>query len=241
MRLIPRYESLVYDGGRTLLSVADGLVTLTWDSGLPTGTEIRPLNEVIVAGWLSFGRWIAAESATQITEIEFKHQAPENTAEYDRFFACPVRCGRTQNSLTAPLSVMQQPLIQQDDELRILMEQQAEALMARLDPTDAFTQRVITCIQNSLPHRTPSSEDTAQLLHVSERSLRRKLSSEGTSYKELLARVRRNLADHYVQKSSMSMLEIALLLGYSNQSSFNSAFRQWFECSPREMRKRHSH
>lgn len=237
--MIPRYESLVFDGGTTHLLADRKNITITWSSGLPEEMEIRALNEAIVAGWLSFGRWIAGAEG-ELCEVRFRHPPPPNLQEYKAFFACPIRFNAEDNSLCGPIEFMQLPLVQRDDELRQLMEQQAETLLQKIHQREDLAPQVITHIQACLPKQTPQIADIARLMHMSERTLRRKLQAENCSFKELLSKVREDLARHYLCKTQLSILEITLLLGFSEQSSFTAAFKQWCGESPSEYRRLHS-
>ena len=67
---------------------------------------------------------------------------------------------------------------------------------------------------------------------MSLRSLQRKLLEEGTSYTRLLEETRRDLAKNYVENSTLSLNEIAYLLGFSEQANFTRAFRRWYATSP---------
>lgn len=87
----------------------------------------------------------------------------------------------------------------------------------------------------------PSSrggERVAQALHLSQRTLQRRLQEEGTSYQQLLDDTRRDMADQYLQQPGLTLLEVAYLLGFADPSNFFRAFRRWFGCTPNEYRAR---
>jgi AraC-like DNA-binding protein len=87
------------------------------------------------------------------------------------------------------------------------------------------------------PGRFPDIEAIAEQLHTTERTLRRKLEAEGTSYQRLLADVRRSLAIDYLRGTSLSTDDIADALGFSDGASFRHAFRRWTSRSPSEYRQ----
>ncbi len=237
--MIPRYEALVYDGGRTKVECRDGRVCVSWASGLPEQHDLRAFNEVIVGGWLSFGRWIAGKHSDDGLVISFRHPPPPRLEEYTRFFDCPVHFSAPANSLSGPLQALHMPLIQRDEEMRALMENQARLALGRIREGHDVTAQVIAHIQRLLPVRAPALSCVAAELHVSERTLRRRLQQEGAQFSELVSQVRRQLSQHYLERTTLSILEVALLLGYAEQSSFTAAFRQWFGQSPRDYRKQH--
>ena len=237
--MIPRYEALVYDGGTTQVVCDQGRVCVSWTSGLPEQHDLRAFNEVIVGGWLSFGRWIAGKHSDDGLVISFRHPPPPQRDEYTRFFDCPVRFSAPANSLSGPLHALQMPLIQRDEEMRALMENQARLALGRIREGHDVTAQVVSHIQRLLPVRAPALSAVAAELHVSERTLRRRLQQEGAQFSDLVIQVRRQLSQHYLERTTLSILEVALLLGYSEQSSFTAAFRKWFDQSPRDYRKQH--
>jgi AraC-like DNA-binding protein len=84
-------------------------------------------------------------------------------------------------------------------------------------------------------------EVIARDLGTSPRTLQRRLSSAGLSYQELLDNVRRDTAERFIGNSTLSIGEIAYLLGYSEPAAFHRAFKRWHEVTPqafREKRKR---
>ena len=75
---------------------------------------------------------------------------------------------------------------------------------------------------------------------MSSRTLQRKLKESGCGYKQILDEVRQQLAEFYLTESSISMSEIAFLVGYQEQSSFNHAFKSWNGLSPSAYRDKNS-
>lgn len=237
--LIPRYEAVVYDGAVTSLSMHRDQVTIAWQpAGLASSSaSMRPLNEAIVAGWLSYGRWITGQHAG-VLEARFQHAASSALAEYKAFFGCEPRFGAVDNALVFDRALLDLPLIQHDDHLRQLMEQQAESLLAQIRGESSMSRRVLEAIHRALPHGVCSCAEIAQALALSERSLRRQLQEEGSSFSALLATVREELARAYLANDALSMLDITLLLGYAEQSAFSAAFKSWTGMSPREFQAR---
>ncbi len=81
-----------------------------------------------------------------------------------------------------------------------------------------------------------TAERIAEQLHLSVRTLRRRLEEEGWSFRGLLSDVRQRLALHYVQDRTLSLTEISYRLGFTQPSSFTRAFRGWTGQSPTEAR-----
>jgi AraC-like DNA-binding protein len=88
-----------------------------------------------------------------------------------------------------------------------------------------------------LPSGGVVDEKVAETLHMSVRSLQRKLKEVGTTFRTLLDTVRKDLASTYVHDPDIELAEVAFLLGFSDQSTFSRAFRRWTGHSPSEVRK----
>lgn len=234
--MIPRYESLVYDGGSTSVRGERDTLVISWRSGLPAQAESRALNEVIVAGWLGFGRWITGRDAP-LREVRFRHAAPALRTEYEAYFGCPLRFSADENALCIGTDLLRLPLVYRDDELRRLMERQAEALLSQVQSRRTFSAAVVACVQERLPKGVPQAEEVARQLGLGERTLRRRLHGEGHSFMGLLTQVRHELALHYLAQPRLSVLETALLLGFSEQSAFTAAFKAWQGLTPSAYRR----
>ena len=78
----------------------------------------------------------------------------------------------------------------------------------------------------------------ARALGVSVRSLQRRLAEEGRSYHGLVDETRKDAAERYLSNSSLSIGEVAFLLGYSEAAAFHRAFRRWSGATPQEFRRR---
>lgn len=88
-----------------------------------------------------------------------------------------------------------------------------------------------------MPSGDFSLEHLASQLAMSPRTLQRKLAAEGENFSQVLETMRMELADHYLRHTDSSVMEIALLLGFSQASAFSHAFRQARGISPADFRK----
>ena len=91
-------------------------------------------------------------------------------------------------------------------------------------------------IAESMDGTPPTLERTAHALGMSPRTLRRRLADEGTTFSNLLAEVRRDLAQRYLGDRALSIAEVAFILGFSEASAFHRAFRRWTNTTPRQFR-----
>jgi AraC-like DNA-binding protein len=105
---------------------------------------------------------------------------------------------------------------------------------AKAKPTASRVQELLE--KNILSGRPPEIAAAARELAMSKRSLQAALAQEGSSYRQILNETRRELAKHILEDPTTPICDIAFLLGFSEQSAFNHAFKRWTGQSPREYR-----
>lgn len=119
------------------------------------------------------------------------------------------------------------------------LEAKVRRAYERLVQSGAFAPRVRGCLRAQLATGRTGLEETARRLHVSTATLRRRLTDEGTSHREILDSLRAEAARHEVLAPHFSPNEIARRLGFSHPNGFYKAFKRWTGLSPREYRARH--
>lgn len=117
-----------------------------------------------------------------------------------------------------------------------LCEQECQKAQAALWDASGLSGRVRLYIRQNL-QSSPSIEQVAEHLHVSVRTLRRKLGAEGTSWRDMLTRIKMEQAEHLLSCSNASVQEVASLLGYSDRTAFSHAFKQNCQLSPEAFRQ----
>lgn len=120
------------------------------------------------------------------------------------------------------------------------MMAECEKALIRSQQTKSLTDKVVDLVRYYLD-TNPTSHQIAQQLNMTERTLRRKLSEEGASYRKLLAGIREDVAKYYLSQTSLQIGQIALKLGYGETSNFRSAFKTWTGMPPRHWRQNHHH
>ncbi len=236
LSLIPRFERLVTELGTTELRREGDWVTLAWRPALDATAASRPVQDAIVSGWLSFGRWITGIDG-HLREARFAHPAPSDVEEYERIFRCPLRFAAQENALVFHRRFLDQPLLAADQGFHAHQRARAQALLVQLDAQPDFTRRVAALIRQRLVYGAPKLNDIAEAVHVSERTLRRRLQAEGSGFQSLLDTIRHQQALLFLDDPQLTILDIALLLGYSEPTAFTHAFKSWTGASPQHHRQ----
>lgn len=170
--------------------------------------------------------------------VELRQPAPAAIAPYDEVFRAPVRFAAAADRLCFSDEAWDAPMPGADAALASVMEEHARILAERTPrASSGFTSEVQRTIASALPEGG-CAEDVARALHVSVRTLQRRLLASGTTFREVSDAVRGQLAQKYLADSKVSIPEVAFLLGFSDQSSFNRTFRRWTGQTPGSWRRR---
>jgi len=129
------------------------------------------------------------------------------------------------------------PLTSADPGLNQMMEREAAALLADYDAGTNLTNAVRSHLYRMLADGEPGLETVAGRMGLAARTLQSRLHRQGVSFQELLDGLRRSLAEIYLRDPALGLTDIALLLGFAEQSSFNRAFRRWRGQSPTAFRR----
>jgi AraC-like DNA-binding protein len=166
------------------------------------------------------------------SRMTFAH--PRNLAlrEIHRILRCPVEFAQTTDSWVLPQSVMELPIASGDSHLLHILEAHADDLLSERRTATGLRGLVENRLLSMLPSGKAQTAVVAQQLGMSARSFKRHLAQEGTSFGEVLDRLRYRLALGYLEDQRISLQQIAWLLGYSEIGAFNHAFKRWTGTSP---------
>ena len=173
----------------------------------------------------------------QIRRLELRQPQPPLADRYTQLFRAPIQFGAAEDRLFIDDVEWEAPMVTADSALVTLLEEHARLLSERIPRAPGgFTADVQKAIAAVLPEGG-SAAAVARALHVSVRTLQRRLVETGTSFSALYDDVRGRLAVEYLSDPAVSIAEVAFLLGFSEQSSFNRAFRRWTGQTPGRWRR----
>jgi AraC-like DNA-binding protein len=175
----------------------------------------------------------------RISQVNFKHQRKEKPTEFKNFFGSDVNFGETVDALAFPSSIRGMPIIGADPYLNdLLVAYCEEAISNRSSKPGSFAVNVENAIAPLLPHGKVRANTVARKLGLSRRTLARRLASEKLTFAVVVQRLKFDLARRHLEDESLSISEIAWLLGYRDVSAFTHAFKRWAGKTPRAARNR---
>ena len=237
-------SATLYDGLYTI----SGLHGLCWtrlrwrllivgETGLLAGREVEPLDPCLhymcerdfSALVINCSEMLGKEMPLQ--EVYFSYPRPDYAQQYESVFNCPVRFGAERNALVFDASLLEAPLPQANKAIYQVCYTQCEDLVARLSGENTYAEMVEYLMVDGV-HNFLSLQQVAEKLQLSTRSVSRKLKAEGTSFNELLKRLRSTLAKELLLSRKLTIEQVAERLGYSEPAAFCHAFKRWTGKTP---------
>lgn len=199
--------------------------------------ELEPpvLIECAFAWVLSIGRH---GTRTRLSPLRVELVQPRAHSKIiERHFGCPLVFGTSRNAIIFRGADAVRPFITRNAELLAMLAPQFEEELKQEKRDEDFVERVRMTIQEKLTGRRPTIDDIASALHISSRTLQRRLQEQGRSFQRVLDEARHQLARHYLNNSYLELNEAAYLLGYEDGNSFVRAFRTWEGVPPARWRE----
>lgn len=237
LRRWQQYERVVANVTPVDLRVEAQSVVLTWPcSPESTGPLV---DETAFAAMTQFARNMADGDA-RLDEVRFTHAAPQDISPYLAYFGCPVKFGQPATSLRFPAAHLRLPLRQPDETLLRIMEQQVQVLLAAMPKMDDLEHAIRQAVAGFARQGEVSLARVASDMHMTARTLQRRLDKLGLTFRELRDDTRRRIAEAHLKDPRLSLAEVAWMLGYSEQSAFTRAFRRWASQTPQAWRRSRS-
>ena len=207
-------------------------VTVRW---LYAGaTEPDATADVTFAAILELGRRGTAKHITPV-RVEMTRQGPASAA-HRKYFDAPVHTGCAHNVLVLDRADLDLPFAGHNPELLAILEPSLAASLGEIAAQSSLPEQVKILVKRRIASGKPDIADVARELGMSERTLQRRITEQGVSYRSLLDEARQELGRHLLSDAKNAIDEIAFLLGFQDTSSFYRAFRSWEGITPAEWR-----
>lgn len=233
MKKFLRYHCILADTVQPVLNLCGDLAHISWDAA-PGLQASRHPSEALLSMFSGILRQIT-EDHPSIVEVRFEHPRPDDTMEHERIFNAPLCFERRKSELVVRKSTMDIAIFMANSELLHNLEKFVSQLLHRFQGLNAWSQKVSRLLgEMILRGEKGSINAVADSLALSVRTLQNRLSKEQTTYQMLLDQVRKQIAQEYLAKGEATVCDIAFLLGFSEQSAFNHAFKRWTGSTPLE-------
>ena len=237
---LERFNGLLGDGIGPALTEAGDRMTLHRVEP-PRLARLQSLSIAAPLGTVTLLRQLlgATEHEPLALEAGFQHPAlpAEPLRELETSLGCPLSFNQPETRLVLPRALLDRALGAPNVGLHSYLERHAEALLAQVPASASLSTQVQNQLCEHLREGEPTQSSVAKRCGMSERTLQRRLADEGTSFAQLLDDVRSSLGRMYLADPKLAVFEVAFLLGYSEPSAFNRAFRRWTGLSPSEFRR----
>lgn len=234
MAAYQRYEELFYGRNLVDVEVQGSDITVCW----PATDSLGKLADS--AGLAALVRFLhrLVEEPPSPSLVSFVFAAPGRAEQqaYEAFFGCPVGFSAEQSCVQFPLALLATPLPHSDTSMRAMLDRQAQAMLLALPDAQGFDRALQQAMVRLMPEGRISLPNLAGALHVSVRTLQRRLADRSLTWQALLDRTRAQLARHYLADPTLTLSDIALLLGFSEHSAFSRAHRRWTGRTPAQAR-----
>lgn len=229
-----RFGQLMSTGVTLRLEEAGEFVQLIIDRNIVPENYVHASADFGVGMILRMCRLALGEFIAPV-KVELERPVPTNPEQFEYYLCCPVSFESETTQITFYLADIREPLATGDPGLARVNDAQTQSYL------DSFlaqttSRDVVGKIVEKLADGPPNQQQIADSLNVSNRTLQRKLKSEGTSFMDLLQDTRMQLARSYLMQPTRSVVETSYLLGFSEPSTFSRAFKRWTGQAPAEFR-----
>ena len=180
---------------------------------------------------------LMAGSTWSPLEVQFEHKAPADTAEHVRVFGAPVTFGCAAGAFMVDLDFAERQVPAADGRLYPILTRFLDDMLMAMPPEDTFLTSLRRAIGEALRRGKPDLREVAGVMALGTRTLQRRLAEAGVDFTTLVDDTRHRLALRYLADPRNTLTEIAYLLGYSQASAFNRAFRRWTCTTPLQYRR----
>jgi AraC-like DNA-binding protein len=231
---LERFIRVVNDKAVIRVEDIDGNMQVTLSLNVPS--ECAPVRDDSALAVITRMCRLVSGDHFRLQAVNFKRSEPADIKPYFEYFGCQLNFDQAENQLLIPLSLADELLAGANPELAVLNDQVVTRRLALIDRND-IVARVRAEIMDQMPDGNISDDSVAYALHMSVRTMHRKLVEVENNFRTLLVEMRRSLAEQYIHNNSLTLTEISLLLGFSEPSSFSRAFKNWTGKAPSEVRQ----
>ena len=181
-------------------------------------------------------RSMLGEPSWAPSRVALTYPPPVHAAHYRRTFRCPVGFRSATNSLVLPSALLRRRLATAHEPTRRAALEACRTMSAQGEPPSDLVASIEMMMAGHL-RRPLSMRDVAERLHVTERTLHRRLSESGVRFRDIANRVRERRATLLLARSSVPISAVAAEVGFSDAREFRRAYLRWTGRTPSRARQ----
>jgi AraC-like DNA-binding protein len=237
MENVGRYHKVHNEATQVSLTIDDNWASLQLQLVDPAIEIPRQHNEYGIAVMLGTIRLMAG-SQWAPSEVQFSHPTPRDSSEHTRLFRCPVSFGCASNAVVMEREFVDRTVPAADPRLYPILQRYLDRVLSEMPEEDGLLVSVRKAVGESMRDTDPTLTQVARKVVLSPRTLQRRLKDRGIDFMRLVDDTRRRFAFNYLRDPEHTFTEIAYLLGYSEVSAFNRAFKRWTGSTPSDYRRK---
>lgn len=230
-----RFYNLVTDSIRLELVTGAERSRLIMQLSEPYWDPRHTLREFLLLLWHRFPSWLVGQRFP-LTMVGLNYPKPVQHREHRLLFPCPIRYEQSTCWFEFDNAQLRLPVVQTPSGLRQHLVRAPIDWFKRQDHCPIYTRRVMDVLQNGDEFQDIDMPAVAELLHITTRTLHRKLEKENTSFKSVKNAIRRDVALRYLNQQGMPISQISRQLGFSEPAAFTRAFKRWTGVHPNAYR-----
>jgi len=235
---VVRYWRLLGEASSTRLEESSAGLKIVLARQAPDPVSSAVTVDFVVSLLVDMCRMNAGSSLRPVA-VRLRRMRPKDGEAYRRHFGCVVHFAADEDSITLSRRDADRPLPTSNRQLAATLDRILAEQLAHLDKRDVVA-RCQARLLDQLSSGEVSEDAMAEQLHMSRRTLQRKLAEADLTYQKLVDDTRRDLAMRHLEDPRHSITDVTFLLGFSQQSAFTRAFRRWTGMSPSAYRAQRS-
>ncbi|NSX85757.1 AraC family transcriptional regulator [Agrobacterium tumefaciens] len=193
--------------------------------------------DVTFAALLELGRRGTGRHVTPV-RVEMMRRGPVSDV-HRSYFNAPIRTGCPQNTMVLKRDDLDLPFAGHNPELLAILEPALAVSLGEIEAQSSLPDQVKILIKRRIASGKPEISEVARELGMSERTLQRRITEQGSNYRALIEQARQELGRDLLSDKRNGIEEIAFLLGFQDTGSFYRAFRTWEGVTPAQWRGMH--
>lgn len=226
-----RFYNAVQDNVVFKLETTESKAYVTAQLTKPEYDPNHLLQEFILLMWQRLSCWLV-NSQLQFHSTSFNYEKPVHVTEYPSMFGGNLLFGQETSGYSFNTKLLSLPLARDPYEMDDFLRASPLQILRRVGTNTSVSLQVRKLIIDNGLEDIPSLEEVADHVHMTSRTLRRKLKEEGTSYQQIKDKVRSDTAIRYLTEEQLSIAETSHLIGFTEQAAFCRAFKNWTGVAP---------